>query len=85
MQHDQATREFDLHSRVENDFRNHPPVGPGVAETMDEVTSRMLDLAHWIVDSVPKGRERSTALTKLEECSMMCKAGIARNQPPVVE
>lgn len=71
----------DLHGRVENDFRNHPPVGSGVAERMDDATEKFVDLAHWIVDNVPPGREQSTALTKLEECSMHSKAGIARNQP----
>lgn len=70
----------DLHARVERDFTNHPPVAAGVAEKMDEATRRFIDLAHWLVDNVPEGRERSTALTKLEECSMHTKAGIARNQ-----
>lgn len=73
----------DLHERVENDLRNHPPTRPQVATVMDEATERFVDLAHWLVDNIPPGRERSTALTKLEECSMMTKAGIARNQDAI--
>lgn len=70
-----------LHDRVENDFRNHPPVGEGVADKMDVATELFVEMAHWLVENVPAGREQSMALTKLEECSQMTKAGIARNQP----
>lgn len=83
MDHESAKRQTaPLHDRVENDFRNHPPTGD-VGTVMDTATDRFLDLAHWIVDNVPAGREQSTALTKLEECSMHTKAGLARNQPVV--
>jgi len=70
----------DLHARVENDFRNHPPKNDHVAQVMDDATDQFVEMAHWIVNNVPPGREQSTALTKLEECSMHTKAGIARNQ-----
>jgi hypothetical protein len=73
-----------MHARVENDFTNHPPDGRIVSAVFDEATRRMLNLAHWIVDFVPAGREQSLALTKLEECSMQVKAGIARNQEAVI-
>lgn len=69
-----------LHARVENDFTNHPPTTDTVAAIMDEATACFITLAHWLIDHVPAGRELSMALTKLEECSMMTKAGIARNQ-----
>lgn len=74
----------ELHARVDNDFTNHPPTDPTVGAVFDEATRRMLNLAHWIVDFVPAGREQSLALTKLEECSMQVKAGIARNQEAVI-
>ena len=38
----------------------------------------MKDLAHLIVDLVPPGRERSLAMTKLEETGFWANAGIAR-------
>lgn len=71
---------MNLHDRVENDLRNHPPRTGEVSARMDAATELFVELAHWIVDNVPAGREQSTALTKLEECSMHSKAGIARNQ-----
>lgn len=73
-----------LHARVESDFTNHPPTDIVVGAVFDDATRRMLTLAHWIVDFVPAGREQSLALTKLEECSMQVKAGIARNQAAVI-
>lgn len=73
-----------LHARVENDLRNHPPTGRVMGlptgDIMDGATERFVDLAHWLIEHVPEGRELSTALTKLEECSMHTKAGMARHQ-----
>lgn len=68
-----------LHDRVENDFRNHPPLGD-TGDTLDAATEKFVELAHWLIDNVPESRELSTCLTKLEEVSMWAKAGIARNQ-----
>lgn len=61
-------------------FTNHPPVGEGVGATLDAVTAQCIAFGDWIVTNVPAGREQSLALTQLEQCSMWCKAGIARNQ-----
>lgn len=69
-----------MHERVERDFTNHPPRALAVEDLLSEVSRRCVDLAHWILDNVPSGREQSTALTKLEETSMHAKAGIARLQ-----
>lgn len=69
-----------MHRRVERDLTNHPPRAAAVGSLMDDVMARIKELAHWIVDNVPSGREQSTALTKLEEVSMHAKAGIARYQ-----
>ena len=43
-----------------------------------QLCGAMQDLAHWIVDLVPPGRERSLAMTKLEETGFWANAGIAR-------
>ena len=71
-----------MRARVQHDFTNHPPVNDEVAARMDEATRRFIELAEWIVENVPAGREQSLALTQLEQTSMWSKAGIARNQPP---
>lgn len=71
----------DLHARVEHDLRNHKP-NHVTGHTLDEATEKFVDLAHWIIDNVPEGREQSLALTNLEQVSMWSKAGIARYQLP---
>ena len=74
---------MDLSERVIRDFTNHPPVGRNVNNALDEVTRQCTDLGLWIAEYVPAGREQSLALTQLEQTSMWCKAGIARNQEEV--
>lgn len=69
-----------LHRRIRHDFTNHPPINDDVNATFDEATRRFIDLAEWLVDNVPAGRELSLALTELEKTSMWTKAGIARHQ-----
>ncbi len=46
--------------------------------SMRNIRSMALDLAETIQDDVPEGRERSLAITKLEEVAMWANAGIAR-------
>lgn len=58
---------------------NHPPT-ENVGFILDDVTDRILGLGEFLLAVIPEGRERSLALTKLEELSMWTKAGIARNQ-----
>ena len=43
------------------------------------IRSKARALAHFIDKSVPDSREKSLAMTKLEECVMWANAGIARN------
>lgn len=67
-----------LHDRIDHDFKYHQPK-EGQPELYVELRSRHRQLAHFIVDNVPPGRELSLALTKLEECMMHCNSGIARH------
>lgn len=64
---------------IEHRFTNHPPVGDTGA-VLDEITERMISLGVHLAETLPEGREKSTAITKLEEASMWAKASIARNQ-----
>lgn len=82
-QSSQPSKESALHDRIEFDFTNHPPVDGSVLERMVRLRSAAKDLGHLIVDNVPVTREQSLALTHLEQCLMMCMAGIARYQPSV--
>lgn len=76
----------DLIGRIKNDFTYHrPPAGKG----QDFVTLRekAKELALLFESLVPRGREQSSALTRLEEAVMHANAGIARQYPvePPVE
>lgn len=68
-----------LWDRIEGDFSYHAPTDMSV-ESMRVIREMAKDLAHTIDALVPNSREKSTALTKLEEVSMHANAGIARHQ-----
>lgn len=65
---------------IEHRFTNHPPATPYTGELLDEVTARFVELGTYLAETLPEGREKSTAITKLEETSFWTKASIARNQ-----
>lgn len=68
----------DLRARITNDFTYHPPRDDAQRQLYSDLRQRYKDLAYFLVDNVPHGRELSTALTDLERSSMMANAGIAR-------
>lgn len=61
-------------------FDYHPPSTNLVARRHEIVREAAKEFAAVIVDSVPEGREQSSAITKIEEAMMHANAGIARNQ-----
>lgn len=61
---------------IEERFSFHP--GTDVTGPKhDEVRTRLRLLALWVLDDVPQSRERSLALTALQEAMMWCNAAIA--------
>lgn len=68
-----------IQARIENDFTYHPPT-PDMIEDMVKLRDAARLLAHLVNQAVPDGREKSTALTKLEEVVFHSNAGIARAQ-----
>lgn len=66
---------------IEHRFTNHPPTSTLVAAQLDTLTEQFIFLGQVLVMGLPEGREKSLAITKLEECSMWSKAAVARNQP----
>ena len=61
---------------LENRFRFHPATkvtGP----KHDEVRNTLRAVALWVLDDIPPSRERSLALTSLQEAMMWCNAAIA--------
>jgi hypothetical protein len=66
-----------LQSRIENDFTYHPPTEEMIPK-FAEIRNAARLLAHLINQSTPDGREKSLALSSLEETVMWANAGIAR-------
>ncbi len=65
---------------LRNKVKHHPPSHDGIATKHVEWREEIFRLGLIIGLLVPKGREQSVALTKLEEMMFWGNAGIARNQ-----
>jgi hypothetical protein len=65
--------------RIENVFQYHAPIA-GQPEKYEELRSLAKSLALRFINLCPISRERSLALTKLEEAIMWANASIARNE-----
>ena len=66
-------------ARIENNFTYHAPKGNQV-QRYAELRDHAKELALHIMNECPDSRERSLALTKLEEAIMWANAAIARNE-----
>ncbi len=64
---------------LENRFKFHPANSSNKANAHENIRSSCLSLAKYINETVPEGREKSLAITHLEEVMMWSNAGIARN------
>jgi hypothetical protein len=65
---------------LDNRFKYHPPSDPGVAEQHEHVRYFARRMAEVIEQKCPDSREKSLAMTALEESMMWANAAIARNQ-----
>ena len=64
---------------IEKNFTYHPPK-PGQPERYGEIRGMARLLADTINRFCPESREKSLAMTKLEEAVMWANASIARNE-----
>jgi hypothetical protein len=64
--------------QIENNFSYHSPK-EGQPEVYETLRSRAKELAYLIEALVPNSREKSVAMTKLEEAIFWANAGVARN------
>lgn len=64
---------------LENNFMYHAP-GPGQPERYANIRAQAKSLAHFLYCECPSSRERSLAITKLEEAVFWANAAIARNE-----
>lgn len=64
----------DAHEKLRNQHSHHTPNKEG-ADLFHSIRQRVLDLAIFIEDKIPNGRDKALAQTKLDECRMwMCSA-----------
>jgi hypothetical protein len=63
---------------IDNRFKYHAPK-PGQPEIYQDIRTLAKELALEIDEVVPEGREKSLAITKLEEAVMWANSGIARH------
>lgn len=63
---------------IENRFAYHKPKDEETTKKHELIRAHCLTLAEDINKLVPEGREKSLAITKLEEVMMWANAGIAR-------
>ena len=75
----QEVKERIMNKQLENDFKYHAPK-EGQPEKYTAIREKSKELAYLISELVPNSREKSLAITKLEEVSMWANAGIARNE-----
>jgi len=64
---------------IENNFTYHPPKNDQV-KRYEEIRDHAKELALHIDNDCPDSREKSLAMTKLEEAVMWANAAIARNE-----
>lgn len=62
---------------IEDRFSYHPP-DRGQIRKYECLRETAMNLANVVLEFVPKSREQSLALTKIEEAVMWANAGIAR-------
>lgn len=65
---------------MDDRFKHHPPSGEGVIERHQAIRAHADDFFNMIQQVCPEGREKSLAITKVEEAMMWANAAIARNQ-----
>jgi hypothetical protein len=66
---------------LKNRFAFHPPQTEAVRQVHVDVRMACLDLALFINQQVPAGREKSLAITHLEEVMMWANKAIANSRP----
>lgn len=64
---------------IANRFDYHPATSDGVRKSHEATRLACHDLATFINGICPDGREKSTAVTKVEEVMFWANAAIARN------
>ena len=67
---------------IENNFKYHEPVNSQQSK-YESIRNIGKNFAYTIDGLVPESKEKTLAMTKLEECIMWANAGVARNTSEV--
>ncbi|MGE7828914.1 DUF7681 family protein [Paenibacillus sp. NPDC093718] len=67
-----------MNEQIENNFSYHAPM-PGQPEIYQEIREKAKELAYLIDQKAPGSREKSLAMTNLEQAVFWANAAIARN------
>lgn len=67
-----------MNEQIENNFKYHAPK-EGQVEKYTSIREKAKELASLIENECPNSREKSLAITKIEESVMWANASIARN------
>ena len=67
-----------MNNQIENNFMHHAPKA-GQQEKYEAIRAKAKELAYLIDEECPPSREKSLAMTKLEESVMWANAAVARN------
>lgn len=68
------------YKELDHSLTNHPPVDEGVVNQFELVRKVAKEMGETILNMCPDSRERSIAITKLEETVMWAIKSIAVNQ-----
>lgn len=71
---------IDPHGDLDHNLTNHAPTSGDVVDRFEAIREEAKALGHLIITVCPASRERSLALTNLEQTVMWAVASIARNQ-----
>lgn len=71
--------EIKMYKQIENNFKYHPPKGQETVSKHEAVRNECRHLANTLDTLLRDSREKSLAMTKLEEVMMWANASIARN------
>lgn len=66
-----------MNERIENNFTHHQPTGDQ-PERHEQIRGKAKELAYLMDDLCPDSREKSLAMTQLEDAVMWANASIAR-------
>lgn len=67
------------HEDLKNRFTFHPVMGVEQSKKYESIRAHALDYSLWLDETVPDSREKSLAITHLEEVVFWANAAIARH------